>query len=304
MPHALLLTGPGGQGQRQFAEYLAAGLLCHGDTSKPCGRCKSCVLLEAETHPDIFRVEPEETGRQIRVESIRNLIGFIQLKSQYGRHKIAVIDPAEAMNRTSANTLLKTLEEPPADSLLILISHQPSALPVTIRSRCQKINFPASRPDAALQWLADRLGVDRGQASELLLLAGGSPLHAVQLQENDTAVRQRQVLKDLLRLAPESDIVKLARTWQGYGTREVFRWLAGFLAAMIRYRASDGGGQGNSAGSLEQDLQQIANQLDLSQLVSGYDLALQNYRGVSGVYNLNPAGLLEEFLVYWQSLKR
>ncbi len=305
MPHALLLTGPEGMGQRQFADRLAAGLLCPGGLTDPCGQCKSCVLLRAESHPDLFRVEPEASGRQIRVESIRNLIGFIQLKSQYGRYKIAIIDPADAMNRTSANTLLKTLEEPPPDSLLILISHQPARLPITVRSRCQKIGFPASRQLSTVEWLGADMDGDMVRAGELLMLATGRPLYAKWLLETDTIATQRQILADLKLLSADTDVVKIARDWHAYGSREVFQWLMGFISTMIRYHAAGQNDPVDKSGpALQQDLQQLANGLDLQQLVGGYDLALRNYRDVTGMYNLNPLGLLEEFLVYWQSLKR
>ena len=130
LAHALLLSGPAGMGKNRFANFLAASLLCNAPDEHlyPCNQCKSCTLYNAGNHPDINYIQPEDEGKQIRVELIRELIEFINLKSQYERYKIAIIDPAEAMNRSAANTLLKTLEEPPALSMLILVSHRPELL--------------------------------------------------------------------------------------------------------------------------------------------------------------------------------
>ena len=114
---------------------------------------------------------PEETGKQIKVDLIRDLIGFIQLSSQYNRYKICIIEPAEAMNRSSSNSLLKTLEEPPGQSLIILLSYQPSRIPVTIRSRCQHINFSADSSKNTLEWIENNINESKYSAADLLEVA-------------------------------------------------------------------------------------------------------------------------------------
>ena len=146
MPHAVLLTGPEGTGKGHFAAIIANSLLC----SKPsvdrfaCGECQSCQLLAANTHPDFYRITLESNAdgkpaKDIKVEQIRQLIQSLAQTSQLGGIKLAIIDPAERMNRNAANSLLKTLEEPTADTLLILLAAQPSRLLPTVRSRCQTI---------------------------------------------------------------------------------------------------------------------------------------------------------------------
>jgi len=301
LPHALLLAGPAGLGLEHFAQCLVARWLCLDPVAQTaCGKCRSCQLFVAGNHPDINRVEPEETGKQIKVDAVRELLHFIQLSSQFARGKMVIIAPAEAMNRSAANSLLKTLEEPPAGSFFILVSHQPAFLPVTIRSRCQRLNFAPTHEDSALQWLGVSLAIDKTKAADILTLSHGCPLLAMSLVENDVVSKQSQVLSDLSKLDnSSSDVGGTAQRWHDLGANEVFEWLQMFFASMARLKIT--GLQPSQAESvLVRDLQRLANRLDLQVLMRGYDMAFQNYRAVTGPYNLNHMGLLEEFIVYWQ----
>src|SRR3569832_2564259 len=144
LPHALLLTGPQGMGKQRFAENWMAGLLCEAPDAEgcACGVCRRCQLLAAGNHPDYRQLTPPEEGKVIGVDQVRELIQYIALTPQYGANKIATIHTADKLNINAANTLLKTLEEPPPLSLFVLVTAQPSRLPVTVISRCQRIHFP------------------------------------------------------------------------------------------------------------------------------------------------------------------
>ncbi|MBI1732058.1 MAG: DNA polymerase III subunit delta' [Gammaproteobacteria bacterium] len=302
LPHALLLTGPDGAGLGEFAALLAGALLCRQSSpSRPhCGSCRDCVLVQAGNHPDILRVRPEEPGKQIRVEEIRDLLEFMHLTSQSGRHKIAIISPAEAMNKSASNTLLKTLEEPPAGSLLILCCHAPGQLPVTVRSRCQRLDFPGDSGHATCRWLERKLGVDPDLAAALLRRAGGAPFRAMALAECDALAKQNELLGDLCQLRQgHRDPVAMARRWAGFGFPAVLVWLLEILRSITVRKVTVSG----SADLYNENghLQQIADELDLMQLVTAYDVAARNYQGATGPHNLNKLGLLEEFIVYWQS---
>ncbi|HEV7913758.1 MAG TPA: DNA polymerase III subunit delta', partial [Albitalea sp.] len=161
--HALLIHGPQGIGQFELALTLAQAWLCEGEAAdKPCGRCASCKLVQARSHPDLLVLLPEalreslgwagaddadsggddkggkrKPSKEIRVDEIRQAIGFAQTTSARGRCKVVLIHPAERMNGVSANALLKTLEEPPGEARLLLSCAAPDALLPTIRSRCQ-----------------------------------------------------------------------------------------------------------------------------------------------------------------------
>jgi len=303
IPHALLLSGRDWLGLDQFASRLAAVSLCtEGSADIACGLCKSCILYQAGNHPDMLQVEPEEPGKQIKVDAIRDLIRFMQLSSQYGKHKIAVINPAEAMNRSAANSLLKILEEPPAGVIFILVSHRAASLPITVRSRCQRLDFSGSSDPATLGWLVKHAACDVTEAADLLNLSQGRPLYALHLRDTEMIQHQNKVLQDLESLNQASaDVSQVAQKWQDYGTPVVFQWLLSFLGRMARLKSLVDIQDPIVASAINQDLQRVANRLDLYQLVCCYDLALRNYQLATGPYNLNQAGLLEEFIIYWQT---
>ena len=301
LPHALLLEGPDGIGLNHFAQCLARNLLCdqHQASEIACGNCKNCHLLHAESHPDLQNIGPEEEGKQIRVEQIRKLIEFINLTSQYGQYKIVIIDPAENMNRSTANTLLKTLEEPPAQSLIMLISHRPNLLPITIRSRCQRIRFNPTFSDASVHWLRDKLN-DSVNAVELLKAAQGAPLAALALSENDTLQQTNEILSDLNSLQKQQcDPVDVAARWNKYNATRVLQLLLQIFntMTMIKLQVSLQVTPENEAGT---SFQQLANRLDLRKLVECHDLALRNYGLASSNISYNTQGLLEEFIIFWQ----
>src|SRR5438094_791788 len=211
-PHALLLTGREGIGKRTFALELARSLLCEDGAGDgfACGVCASCRYVRAGQHPDLRVVEPVEIDDDnvatpslwITIAHVRALIDWAQLTSHRHVAKVTVIVPAERMNGAAANALLKTLEEPPPGTYLLLVSDQYARLPATIVSRCRLL--PAPEPDAgsANAWLAAE-GVEHPQL--LLAQAGGAPLLALALA--DAAIqRERDALLDALsrpeRLSP------------------------------------------------------------------------------------------------------
>ncbi|MEP7327674.1 MAG: DNA polymerase III subunit delta' [Betaproteobacteria bacterium] len=189
-PHAMLLAGPRGIGKHVLALNLGRSLLCESPEAQgfACGTCPSCVYVTAGQHPDLRIVEPfmtEDDGTvkvldAIPVLAIRDLIRWAQITSHRGRAKVAVIVPAESMNPSAANALLKTLEEPPADTYLILVAHQPGRLPATVRSRCRLVPAPRADAPAARAWL-EAMGVPN--ATSVLGQAGGAPLVAMTLAD-------------------------------------------------------------------------------------------------------------------------
>lgn len=198
-PHALLIEGRRGIGKRALALHFAQALLCETprEDGGPCGICASCGYVRAGAHPDLRVMEPIERDEEgdetpvdeIVVDRIRELIEFTQLTTHRQRAKVAVIIPAEAMNAAAANALLKTLEEPPAATYLMLVSHQPGRLRATIVSRCQRLTAPEPEAAAAAKWLEEQGAAE----SELLLAqAGGAPLLALALA--DPGVQRERAL--------------------------------------------------------------------------------------------------------------
>lgn len=185
LPHALLLTGPASIGKAWFAEAVLAGLLC-GDRPglSACGRCDGCQQAIAGSHGDLrwVRILNERDKKSIGIDQIRTAIEFVQKTAAYGAHKVLVIAKAGKMTTAAANALLKTLEEPSDDTLLVLVSHQPWLLPITVRSRCQQLVLAAPAHEQQVGWLIDA-GVGEQDARALTQLAPGQPLGALALAD-------------------------------------------------------------------------------------------------------------------------
>ena len=157
LAHALLLAGPRGVGKSHFAHGLAAVLLCEAQTpDRPCGACRSCVQLAAGVHPNLMKLTPAEDKRDIAIDDIRGLLGRLHLSSHYGQVKVAMVEPADALNPSGVNALLKTIEEPPPRTHVLLVAERWRALPATLRSRCQILRFAPPPAEQALAWLKQR----------------------------------------------------------------------------------------------------------------------------------------------------
>lgn len=205
--HATLLHGAPGVGALEFALVLGQAWLCEAagpgaPLVAACGRCGSCRLVQSHGHPDLLVLMPEtlrreknwplvddkaegddakrKPSRQIRIDETRSLVDWVYKTSSRGRGKVVVLHPAEALNAHAANALLKTLEEPPAGTRLLLTAGDPSLLLPTVRSRCQSLVLPAPAAEMAAAWLAAQ-GV---KAPEVLLAAcSGRPLDALALSQ-------------------------------------------------------------------------------------------------------------------------
>lgn len=185
LPHGLLFSGPAGVGKWTTAVALAGLHLCRQPRLSPspdrCGRCDTCALMDAETHPDFRRVYrqlirqiKDSVARDLSVDVIREYVVMpAGLTSQMDRGKVFVIEEAERMSAAAQNALLKTLEEPPVGTLLILLTDTPGALLPTIRSRCQPVRFRPI-PDAMIVAELERRGVDRATAEQAARQADGS----------------------------------------------------------------------------------------------------------------------------------
>jgi len=249
--HALLLAGPAGIGKRLLAARLASALLCAQprDDGAPCGHCAECRLIRAGNHPDWARIEVAagtDDRHEIRVDQIRDLIHDTALTGHRGTRKVVSIAPAEAMNRYAANGLLKTLEEPAAEVLLLLVSEDPSRLPATVRSRCQRVNIPMPPEDQALEWLRRRLPSGQAEPDQLLRVAHCAPLRALMLLDGDQLAVHTKVIDGLVAVGRgEQDPVTVADAWQSLDGALVLRAISAWVSDVLRVHADQAAPQIN-----------------------------------------------------------
>lgn len=302
--HAYLLHGPAGIGKRALAERLMALLLCKSPVAlQPCGQCKSCHLLAAGSHPDNYVLEPEEADKPIKVDQVRALVNFVVQTAQLGGRKVILVEPTEAMNLNAANALLKSLEEPSGDTVLLLISHQPSLLLPTIKSRCVQQACPLPSERVSLEWLGEALpGTSEQEIRELLYLAAGSPLAAVRLQAQGVREQRALVVEGVKKLHKQQiSVSQLAEGWKDVPLPLLFDWFCDWAHLILRYQLTqDELGLGPT--DMAKVVQYLAQKAPQSKVLSIQEWLLQQRQKVLGKANLNRVLLLEALLVQWASL--
>jgi DNA polymerase-3 subunit delta' len=233
LPHALLIHEAPGAGGDWLALWAARLALCARPAEAPCGACAACRRAAALAHPDLARITPLEDSRQIRIEQVRDLAAELALTSHAGGYKVGILTPADALNRFGANALLKTLEEPPPRTLLVLVATQPSRLPPTVLSRCQRLTVPAPSRAEAVAWLAATHGPGEWQAAlEVVgeapfLLAGADPDALAQL-----GAEVRRTLDELA--AGRADPLATAERWARSELALRLRCIENWLTERIR----------------------------------------------------------------------
>ncbi len=309
LPHALLITGAKGTGILDFAIKLSSSIVCEQPTESGynCQTCSACKLIKAETHPDQQLVFPEEEGKAIKVDQIRKLVEFTQLQRHYSQRKVIVISPAEAMNINASNSLLKTLEEPPGDTLIILVSHQPSFLPITVRSRCQKIKISASSVHVR-EWLDGKVEVDQ---IETVLASGCGPLYldekfSDEEDQNDQSTDRLALLEDLEKMIfARQDPVDTAERWSKNEIADTVFWLLKICQDMVKLKSSDGKTSQNLLNQdMNQRLSKLVDKYDLKGIFKIYDKLFEYHRLISRNTNLKSSAMLEDFTIEWVSLSK
>jgi DNA polymerase-3 subunit delta' len=301
--HALLLAGPAGVGKRLFAMRLAASLLCErvGDDGTPCGACRGCVQRIAGTHPNLtwltreFNEKTEKEKRDISMDQLRAMMERLGLSSHYGQSRVVVIDPADALNASGVNAVLKTVEEPPAGIHIVLISERPMALAPTLRSRCQRLGVPLPAVEEAETWLRSRMpGVDVAAA---LRESGGAPLTALEARvaggtsDHQTAWREALMAVASQRLDPLSAAARVAPAGAKLSPEIVQEWLRQLQRVLHRLLRAIAGVESDPG------LSTLARRLGAGHVEQLLGEIVESQRRLLG--NANPQLTVESLMISW-----
>jgi DNA polymerase-3 subunit delta' len=300
LPQALLIHGADGIGKTQLAETFAQKLLCRNPGTFACGDCAGCRLFLAGTHPDFLRIEPAERGKPIAVDAVRHLIANLSLKPQYGGYRIVAFCAAHQLNISAANALLKTLEEPGENTVMLLLTDTPSALPATIFSRCQRLAIPLPDNAVAARWLEEQ---GTGDATTVLLASARyAPLKALALVGSDVVQQRRTTFSEYLDVAfRRQEPISLAERWSTLVCDDLIDWIISWTTDLIRLRSIPDCPRLDNP-DLREGLETLADRLHLKGVFGFFDLLLQAKRALSG--QANRQLLLEELLIHWAQLGR
>jgi len=302
IPHAMLFHGPQGIGKSDFINSLVARLMCvQPENDLACGKCDACHLLSVNNHPDLRVVDCDEGKKNISVDKIRDLIDYTSLTPHSAQYKIAIVKQAELMSISAANSLLKTLEEPPKSALIVLLTHKPEQLLPTILSRCQKLAFNVPSPKEADLWLAHEINDETLRAS-LLALANGAPLKALDYSQQGL-IEQRSVQFDtLLNLVKgQLDPVTGAEKWLKLDLELSLQTMLSWIIDLCRLKS----GNEMSAitnSDLQLQLSELNHKTNLKELLEYHQFL--NECVVWSRSNINTQLLLEDILIRWIKLFR
>ena len=307
LPHAILVHGGAGIGKTEFARAAAAGVLCESPRDGlACGACVSCHWFSQGNHPDYREIVPEaaadsdgdeeaEGARSekaksvvIKIDQIRAVADFVALTTHRGGYRVLLIHPAEALHPAAANALLKTLEEPPPASLIVLVSDQPARLLATIRSRCHLLALAAPARSVALEWLR---GEDVADPQGALSVAGGAPLLARELAQPPEAEFRKRILAELARPGG-ADPLQFAPGVERTSVERLIYWMQTWVHDLVRVRLA---GEARHHVEHAATLKARAKGADLEALFE-LDRELSEARGLAS-HPLNPRLLAEHLLM-------
>jgi DNA polymerase-3 subunit delta' len=195
LSHGILIHEDPGAGGLELAHWITQRVNCTDPARAPCGECQSCRWIAAGQHPDVTQLSPEGDSKQIVIQVVRELSADLALTAHSKGYKVAIVAPADSMNPFAANALLKTLEEPPARTLVLLVTSQPSRLLPTLRSRCSKLRLVAPSRAVAADWLAAGRGA--GPWAEALEATGAGPFTLLDADPTELAKLRADTVKTL-----------------------------------------------------------------------------------------------------------
>ena len=299
--HAILLHGQTGIGKHHFAYTFAKKLLCQTSVHSElaCNECQSCKQFSAQTHPDFHLIEPAETGKPIKIDQIRALSEKFILSTHYinGR-RIAFIKHADRLNQAASNALLKTLEEPSDNSILILCADTIQRLPATILSRCQKIQLAPPSKSQAKEWLINNLADKEFNPELLLAITHNQPITALSC-DAEQLEKRRMTLDSLYNISMSQQTATQATSaLLKIELSQTIQWVYGWIGDLIRLKLR----QANSLMNIDyaSKLEELVPKVELTALFRYIDSINDNLKRLSAP--LNQQLQLEQLLMMWQTM--
>jgi DNA polymerase-3 subunit delta' len=295
LPHAILLSGSKGIGKSELSKNMAHIALCESiSVDGICGICNACQLLKVNNHPDLIVVSAEKSV--IKVEQIRQLTKNVTLSTTRNQHKVIIIQNAELMNKAAANALLKTLEEPPANVVIILTTSEMGRLLATIKSRCIKINIPTPSFDVSIHWLSNHTEYSREELTLALTLTNGCPFIAKDILQENTLQSVKEMLSELNSLRQGNvTLLDVSKRWNSNDLDVNFPYLATYFLTILK---------SNNSMHVHESMSSLINLMDFSHVDIHHKLMNLICRIFQFVkYNQTPLKkelLIEELLIQWQ----
>lgn len=311
LAHALLISGQEHTGKSDFANRMVKSLLCetsqsaktHNTKQTPkidaCNQCRSCKTFEADSNPDYLHIKLLEDKQQISIDQIRAMNAFLNLSRSFNAYQVVLISDAERMNQNAANSLLKSLEEPAENSVIILVTSQLSAMLPTIKSRCQMMHLPMPDKQQSIDWLQSQTG-KLSEFKEELEISHNRPLAA--LKVDDEFIQKREMLlEDIVNVIQEkSAITEVAKKWQKHDREVLLDWQIGWLYQLLRMPPRAGNHTDDTVNSTSQKSVNMVTLKDFildHQLWEIYDQLLKQKQLVHT--SVNPLIFLENMLSLW-----
>lgn len=302
LPHALLISGAEGIGKLEFAKKLVKSLLCFRPVNNQyCDQCNGCKTYDSVSNPDYLELQVAEDKKQISVDQIRGMSKFITLSRSFDAYRVILIHPVEAMNNNAANSLLKSLEEPANNTIIILLAtHLNQVLP-TIKSRCQLLTIPTPSNKQALAWLQTN-APSLDNTEELLGMCFGRPLLAFNVSEEDFNLRN-ELAEDLLHIMSEDESATvIAKKWEKRDVNNMLKWQISWLQGFIRTDIVSNESRNEASSSVLQNLNKINGLLSTDKQWLLYEELLKQRRYVHT--SVNPLIFIENMLILWFQASR
>lgn len=298
LPHAILLTGAHGVGKHVFAKRLIKALLCLNpkpETLEACGECQGCKTYESDANPDYMDIQLLEDKQQIGVDQIRKLSEFLTYSRSFEAYRVVLIHPVERMNQNAANSLLKSLEEPAENTVIILTATFLSKVMPTIKSRSQLLTLAMPDRRLAIDWIKKE-NPDLQNIEELLEMSHGSPLLATQTPD-DAIEKRNELAKDILNIVEKNkSVTEIAKKWEKYDVESMLDWQIIWLQNFLK-KTNASNSNLLALISSSKTLQKLEREILKEQLWDLYQQLIQKKQTLHT--SVNPLINIENMLILW-----